>query len=204
MVKLFFTAFGVVAGMAGLLLSIFFYFTTLSAINGAQTALDSQINAAYNAAADGEAAVAALDATLAGIPPTAGNMSTGLAAMQGATRDAAASMNSIADSLAAIPPPFSVGDVGALRSSANQLSASSASFGAGAASSAELAQSSGTLRADIAQVRGDMAQAKASIGSAKQVMANSFNALRFSALILALMFFLAFALLISYSLSAFI
>ena len=201
-VKLLFTAFGIFAGVGGVLLSIFFYATTLSAVNGAQSALDVQLSTAQDALSDTEQALAAVEQGSARVPALASNLSVALSSMGTATGAAATSLNSLADSVSSLP--VGIGDAGALREAARNLSNASVSFNASSRVAGELASDTATLGNQLSQVHADIVRAKNALAASRQAMASSFNSLRFSALILSLMFFLAFALLISCSLAAFL
>lgn len=184
-------------GVGGLLLSVVFYFTAVSAVNGMQGAADSQLEWAGDALADSEALAASAAAGGAEVPAMMANLTAGLDSLGNATGAAGASMGGLADDLDSIPLLAGAGS--ALREGSGQMQAASASLKAAAASAGAATNATLRVSSQAAAIRDDVAGARASLAAARQSVDSGFGGIRNSVLLASLMFAVAFAILSAYS-----
>jgi len=202
MVKMLFAFFGVGIGLLGMVAAILFYFTAASAIGSTQSAVNAQLEAVQGSLGNAEAAVADVEGGVAEIPPVTSNLSAALTSTATATGGISSSLISLAGVLDAMP--LISADTAGIRGSARQMANASESFQASADSMGRLASKAEEVRSDLAGMRTNIASSRAALASARGNLDGSFNSMRISVLLIALMFFFAFALLMVYAVTALI
>jgi len=203
-VKLFLTTFGIVCGIGGLLLSVLFYTTMLSAINGMQSSIDAQFDGATGMLSDTEAALASLEVTTASLPRISANLSDALYSLGNSTGTMASSVGAIADGIDSLPPIMGITGGDAIRRGAESMENASLSLSLAAESADGLELSSSRLSSQVALIRGDVSGVRASLAASRQSIDSSFGSLRLSALLISLMFAAAFIMLGFYSAAEFL
>lgn len=202
MVKVLFAFFGVAIGVLGMTASIFFYFTTASAIGSMQTAVGNQLSAVNQAVGDADEMVVGIQGSISEVPPLTENLSAALNHTATATGGISTSLGVLADTLGGNPlVPI---DTASIRSSADEMANASASFRASGESMGRLSSDARGVQSDMAGVRANIANSRAALVSARENIDSAFNTLRFSALLISLMFFFAFALLMTYAVTTLI
>lgn len=198
--KAMFALAGVILGLAGIVLTILFYFTVLSAVNGAQSAFDSQIGTAGQALSDLEGSIAAAEQTASSLSGATGNMTAAVSSASTASAAAADSFGAVAAAIGAVPllPP---GTASGLSSAAADMRNASDSFSGASASLANMSASSAELQMKLAAMRGDITATRGSLSDAQSRIDGSFGSLRLAALLLSLMLLIAFVMLGGYSAS---
>ncbi len=197
MLKVLFAFIGIAIGVLGMVASIFFYFTVASAVGSMQEAVNTQLSAVNQAIGNADDMVAGVETSMSEVPPLTENLSTALNSTAAATGSISVSLSALADTLGG--NPLLPVDTASIRSSASEMANASASFRASAESMGRLSSDVHGVQSDLAGVRANIANSRAALLSAREKIDSAFNSLRFSALLIALMFFFAFALLITYA-----
>ncbi len=198
--KALFALAGTVLGLSGVVLSIFFYFTALSAINSVQSAFDLEITSVTQTLSDLDGSLASAEQASGSMGDASGNMSAAVSSLSSAAGGAAGSFDNLAASVGAVPL-IPAGTADGLSASARDLRNASFYFGNASSSFGGLAANAAQLKQNMSAVRADVANSRTSLAAAQAKVGGSFGSLRFAVLLLSLMLLIAFVVLAGYSVS---